>query len=718
MNRKQIRSVQEIFEDLAILCKSQGFIHAVAIICFRDNYVKFDDKLRAEDMAQMYLPSRLIRTEVTTLIGLMMRAPIDFVLPEQKTISDYINNSEVLLEELHHAMTNIGDETIVAQGAIKAGINPFTFGECLREPIFYSGESTYPFQYRDLAPRKYRADADWLLQNKDIDMEVGREVCRGVGELLNNQLIETRQNLQKTPTKEWSMLPGFAFSCDELASRICRPSESVRAVVEAFTFPETERNFTFTTLHAYNAAYAYPFIRKGADEFLMLQHYGISEAIYETPFYWMCDDKMYATTALRHRGEYTEEFAAERLEKVFGNVRVFRNVELRKSKREILGEIDVLVLFGDRAIVLQAKSKRLTLEARGGNSRKLQEDFKKAVQDAVDQAIACAESLNDPSVSLHHNDRGTVSLSGRPRNIFPITVIADHYPALAFQVRQFLKAKSNEQIVPPLVIDVFALDAITEMLSSPLRFLSYICLRAHFGNKLMMQHEHMLLSYHLKRNLWVDENIDLKPLDDDVSTHLDVAMAVRRDGIPGEATPDGILTRFEGTPFARIITEIEDISNPAAIDLGLMLLELGENTVQKINENIERILDLTTKDGSQYHMTMGIPATSSGLTVHCSRFDIKKVENWLYGLCKKWKYFNRANSWFGLAIRPDGSIQLASELKGPWKFDSEMESVLANTSSAHQLNAATDRKIRKKIGRNNPCPCGSGKKYKYCCINR
>ena len=23
-----------------------------------------------------------------------------------------------------------------------------------------------------------------------------------------------------------------------------------------------------------------------------------------------------------------------------------------------------------------------------------------------------------------------------------------------------------------------------------------------------------------------------------------------------------------------------------------------------------------------------------------------------------------------------------------------------------------------KIGRNDPCPCGSGKKYKQCCINK
>lgn len=27
------------------------------------------------------------------------------------------------------------------------------------------------------------------------------------------------------------------------------------------------------------------------------------------------------------------------------------------------------------------------------------------------------------------------------------------------------------------------------------------------------------------------------------------------------------------------------------------------------------------------------------------------------------------------------------------------------------------REYNKKIGRNDPCPCGSGKKYKHCCMN-
>ncbi|MCF8237763.1 MAG: SEC-C domain-containing protein [Saprospiraceae bacterium] len=30
----------------------------------------------------------------------------------------------------------------------------------------------------------------------------------------------------------------------------------------------------------------------------------------------------------------------------------------------------------------------------------------------------------------------------------------------------------------------------------------------------------------------------------------------------------------------------------------------------------------------------------------------------------------------------------------------------------------TPIKAEPKIGRNEPCPCGSGKKYKKCCLNK
>lgn len=35
---------------------------------------------------------------------------------------------------------------------------------------------------------------------------------------------------------------------------------------------------------------------------------------------------------------------------------------------------------------------------------------------------------------------------------------------------------------------------------------------------------------------------------------------------------------------------------------------------------------------------------------------------------------------------------------------------------AQQLKTKTKVREHKKVGRNDPCPCGSGKKYKKCCL--
>ena len=339
----------------------------------------------------------------------------------------------------------------------------------------------------------------------------------------------------------------------------------------------------------------------------------------------MYTDETYLRDALSHRGSFTESFAAERLSLVFGPERVFQNVKIQKVKGKTLVEIDVLVVFGDRVIVVQAKSKRRTLDARKGNDRVLQKDFKLAVQDAVDQSYLCAELLNDSTVKLRCKDGRPVLLPAYPRTIFPITVVVDHYPALAFQARHFLKVKSTEQIVPPLVTDVFALDAVTEMLASPLRLLSYLSFRARHSDKIMASHEHMILSYHLRQNLWFENGVDLVEIGDEVSLDLDVAMAVRREGIPGSATPDGILTRFEGTRFASIISEIDHKAEPVAINLGFMLLELGEETVQNINEYIEEALKRCAADGGFHNMVIGISGASTGLAVHCSQDSYSRV---------------------------------------------------------------------------------------------
>ena len=45
---------------------------------------------------------------------------------------------------------------------------------------------------------------------------------------------------------------------------------------------------------------------------------------------------------------------------------------------------------------------------------------------------------------------------------------------------------------------------------------------------------------------------------------------------------------------------------------------------------------------------------------------------------------------------------------------SERKGVAKVTGESSAAKAVPQRRV-KKVGRNDPCPCGSGKKYKHCC---
>ena len=707
------RTEGEVFADLAALCTSPGYAHAIAFFCFRDNMVLYTGELTPKDMANLRSPSALTRTEVATLVGLLVQEDIDWTLPSHETIGTYIDKTERLLEEMHQALSKPFFEHLQSGKSSSSGPNPFSSAAMLREPIFYGGDSAYAFQYRDFAPQKYRNDNAWLQRNKGFDIDSAMAVVAAMDSILTEKKLSVLKTSSSLPPSEWTYLPGFALSMDDVVLQTGLEAKLVEAILDSMTLPAGERNASFSTLSEFNKTQATPLIRR-TDDFVLFQSYGLAEALYESPFYWMAADHEYAFTAFENRGRFTEEFSHECLSRVFGTAHVHTNVELiRKRGGERIGEIDVLVLFGARAIVLQAKSKRLTVEARKGNDLRLRDDFKKAVQDACDQAYLCCSALLAQDVQLTGKTGVSLVLPTRPKVAFPVCIVADHYPALAFQARQFLGYTATEAIPPPLATDVFGLDAITEMLNSPLRVLSYLDLRARFGEKLMQMHEHTLLSYHLRNNLWVDDKYDMMLLGDDIAADLDLAMAVRRDGAPGERTPDGILTRLEGSWVGNLIAEIERRPEEPIQDLGMLLLSINEAAVDAINEGVERIISKAQESASNHDFGISFGDASTGLTVNCNDRSLDDALERLSAHCRLKKYQQRADTWFGLVLAPEtGAVRGGMKLDEPWARNRTLNSLVRR---AFKGGASGSVGRPKRIKRNAPCPCGSGRKYKNCC---
>jgi hypothetical protein len=63
------------------------------------------------------------------------------------------------------------------------------------------------------------------------------------------------------------------------------------------------------------------------------------------------------------------------------------------------------------------------------------------------------------------------------------------------------------------------------------------------------------------------------------------------------------------------------------------------------------------------------------------------------------------------------SQQIIKSAKKDFRIESDVEDLIALIDrSAPQNNGRTIRRIAEKVGRNEPCPCGSGQKFKKCCM--
>lgn len=721
--RKKARPEEQIFTELGAICRSPGFVHALAYFCFRDSVVTFDESMQAADMANMFSAERLIRTEIITLYGLMIQGELNFEIPSVDALEHYVRTSEQLLAEIHNGMNEVAFAKIFPAKGIDSDANPFITGEALREAIFYSAESAYSHQYRDFLPLKYRADNEWLLANKGVYIEEIKTVIHAVSDQWSENAVNELNALRAQPASI-TLLPCFQFSGESIANRTGIAHDKVQRILELFSLATTPCNPGFTGLNEFNIVSATPLLKTPDGKYAMFGIYTLVEAAYDTPFYWMCDDQAYLPKAMDNRGYFTESFTADRLLKVFGKANVFSNALIfkkgkgEKSKGGEIAEIDVLVLFGERAIVLQAKSKRLTMEAKRGNDGVLKKDFKKAIQKAYEQAILCANYLCDPAYELRDSDGNLLEIPAKFKDIYPICAISDHYQALSFQAAHFLDIKSTPPIAPPFVMDIFLIDTMTEMLNSPLQLLSYIDRRCKYSNRIMASHELVILGYHLKNNLWFDDEMNLVMLHDDIAVDLDIAMAVRRDAVSGKQTPDGILTRFVDTPIGKIVHQIEAANDPAVIDLGFLILTLNSDTINSLDGGLAILNRQAAGDGKVHDVTIGLK-DQSGLTIHFTSESVEIAAPRLEHHCTIRKYGCKAPNWYGVCIDPkDGSLRFGFNAEYPWKQNEQLEEAFKSMPTGLILNSQvlqTEVKSHRP-GRNDPCLCGSGKKYKKCCL--
>jgi len=193
----------------------------------------------------------------------------------------------------------------------------------------------------------------------------------------------------------------------------------------------------------------------------------------------------------------------------------------------------------------------------------------------------------------------------------------------------------------------------------------------------------------------------------------------RRQGIPGKATPDGILTEFAGTTLGHLIEDIEAKPDPGTIDLGFLLLAMSGDSIKEANQLIEQAAKKALQDGETHDATWLFDDV--GLTVHVTDRSLPDSMEALQRHSERRKYAQKASSWLGVCLNvAESRLRFGLSLDYPWKQDATLDGLTKDlpkpTKGFWNALSKIRRRVGDKVGRNDPCPCGSGLKYKKCCL--
>lgn len=482
------------------------------------------------------------------------------------------------------------------------------------------------------------------------------------------------------------------------------------------TTDEKDRNFQFQNIGDFNLLSARPIIPIDAARFFVPVGYSVYEAIYESPYYWMLDDKDYLDQLSIHRGNAGEEIAYELLKKVFGERRVFKSVRIESKKGHDDTDIDVLCILGSKALCVQVKSKKLTQLSRKGDSKQLKQDFKGAVQDAYKQGLVCRERIIERKATFYDENGDEIKIKDEIDDAYILIVTTENYPSLTHQ--SIILLEKQEADPHALVLTIFDLDLVLFYLNNPYDFLYYVRQRVALMDYYLANEEMSYLGYHLIEKLWKIQGAGYVNIDNYYARLIDRNYYPYKAGIETKSKTDKIGNRWKNDIFEELCQQIDDLKSPKATDIVFQLMDWSQDSRDNLTNQIESARAKTQADHKLHNVSIMAGPTRSpfGVTyVSWNNNNRDELTQSLYRLSEARKYRSKADAWVGIGCLMDTErlvdVTVYSDEK--WKYDEELEHEVKVRLDGE--NRATQIRFGKKVGRNEDCPCGSGKKFKKCC---
>lgn len=664
MTDETLRSMEAIFGDLQRLAQSEGALHEISGLIYRDWVLNVDLKEGRviDDPSERWSGEKLNTNELLLLLGLLVQAPDNRTYANVTVGSAFAAEADRLLRELHDRI-NADAASVFDQESQRFLEKPEALGMFAREAIYYGPASFYIHQFAKFARQRYKADGTWLLQNTGISMRPMIEIATFiVRQITANMDFIGRERAAGKTVHNGELTNSLLISKAYLRKKF---GSKVDAFLSKFAIPVAGANGAFDSPFAINGVSIAPLIDLG-DGLYVPNQYRLMESIYESPFYWMFADNAYRNTAAGHRGLFLEETAAHVMRKIFGEGNVFLNARFPEAVGSKGEEVDVLVRYGEFVLILQAKSKRITLKARAGDPEALRADFKGAIKDPFEQALASGELIRAGAKCVDASGK-VIKLSTFPR-IFPIVLLSDMFPAATMLARSMLDRKAGDPA--PVIWDMGVFDCASRMLPSPIEMLFYLKARGDVFDRIISDSEYNYLGYHIRAKLALPPDADFMVIDRDFATVVDDYMISADLGL-NPVRPKGVLETIKIPVISELLAELRR-APPEIAAVVIDLYEFSGAALEEVSRNISMLREEIARTRKALK-AFSIPTESGGLTYAVTQ-DLSADSSAAAAVIgRKHKYETKSDRWYVVvdSISTEGPIDGLLPLVWPWRVDEQ-----------------------------------------------
>lgn len=394
-------------------------------------------------------------------------------------------------------------------------------------------------------------------------------------------------------------------------------------------------------------------------------------------------------------------------------------------------EADVVVVWWPFLIVVDAKGKRVAQEALRGSRGKLKQTIANNIQDAFIQSRRVLRVLERDS-RIRFKEKATGRLieveQDRLRRVMPISVTLQYLSGIPTQLAVTQRLGLFKGNSYPWSVCIDDLDVITRFAGSPDVFLYYIERRtAHQAVNVSLHGDELdIFGQYLGNRLHPSLYEGRKEIAEHTAGPTMIAFSDGDEGFEpfymaewnGEPSPSVTVGLKVPSPIQSVLTELRNRTDDGARWVAFALLGLSQAALERLAAALEdmksnraegqRILRCTMREGDVVINVLAHRGLTKG-----DFFENVTIRSRM----EHYRTRPRATVTIGIDQRDASQpFEVAQWVEGSWEYEPVMEKLLAEDRD--QPRVVQMPRGASKPGRNDPCPCGSGMKFKKCCISR